>query len=159
MELNTIAGLPAHPLVVHGAVVLVPVAVAGFLAIGWRAPWSRRYGLLVLGLSVAGWGLAFLAAQSGEPLEEHVRSVAAAGSQPRPRFGEHPELGDTTALLSFVFAACVAAVFALERWAPAIHASRLVRSGAYVVTAAVGIVALVWMVRAGHTGAQLVWGK
>ena len=159
MELNSVFGLPAHPLVVHGAVVLVPLAVLGFLAAGWRPAWWQRYGLLVLGLSIVGWALAFLASQSGEPLEEHVRNVAAAAGQPRPRFGDHPEMGDTAALLSFFFAIGVAATYALDRWVPQARSSSWVPRLAYAATAVAGVVALLWMIRAGHSGAELVWGK
>ncbi len=159
MELNTLFGLPAHPLLVHGAVVLVPAAVLGFLATGLRPTWWQRYGLVVLALSIAGWVLAFFATQTGEPLEEHVRSVAAAAGQPRPSFGEHPELGDITALLSFFFAAAVAGVFALERWMPQARTSPWILRGAYTVASVLGVLALVWMVRTGHTGAQLVWAE
>lgn len=158
VELGSIVGLPAHPLLVHGAVVLVPLAILGFIAVGWHDGWRRRYLLPVLALAVGGWALAFLATQSGEPMEEHVRSAAAAAGQPRPRFGEHPDLGNTAAILSFVFALAVAGVFALERWVPSFHASRRSMLGAYAVSAVIGLVALIWMVRAGHTGAKLVWG-
>ena len=158
MELDSIVGLPAHPLLVHGAVVLVPLAVIGFIAVGWRDSWRQRYVLPLAVMAVAGWALAFLATQSGEPMEEHVRQFASAAGEPRPRFGEHPELGDTAALLSFGFAIAVSGVFALERWVPSARSSRKAMAGAYVVTTVIGLVALLWMVRAGHTGAELVWG-
>lgn len=158
LELKSIVGLPAHPLLVHGAVVLVPLAIVGFIATGWKDAWRKRYLLPLVALAVAGWALAFLATQSGEPMEEQVRSVAAAAGQPRPRFGEHPDLGNTAALLSFVFAVAVAGVFALERWVPSFRASKWSVMGAYAVSAVIGLVALLWMVRAGHTGAKLVWG-
>lgn len=158
MELESLAGLPAHPLLVHGAVVLVPLAILGFIAVGWRDAWRERYLLPVLLVAGAGWLLAFLASQSGEPMEEHVRSLAVAAGEPRPRFGEHPDLGNTAAVLSFAFMLAVGGVFALGQWAPAARSSRRAMLGAYAVSTLIGVVALVWMVRAGHSGAKLAWG-
>lgn len=158
LELESIAGLPAHPLLVHGAVVLVPLAVLGFIAVGWRDAWRQRYLLPVVLVAVAGWALAFLATQSGEPMEEHVRSLAAAAGEPRPRFGEHPDLGETAGILSFLFMLSVGGVFALGQWVPAAKSSRRVMLGAYAVGTLVGLAALFWMIRAGHTGAKLAWG-
>ncbi|MGE0133706.1 MAG: DUF2231 domain-containing protein [Dehalococcoidia bacterium] len=158
LELESIAGLPAHPLLVHGSVVLVPLAVIGFIAVGWRGAWRERYLLPVMLVAVAGWALAFLATQSGEPMEEHVRRVAAVAGEARPRFGEHPDLGNTAAILSFVFALAVGGMYAIERRLPSVKTSKSMVTAAYAVTAFIGLVALVWMVRAGHTGAELAWG-
>ncbi len=158
MELESIAGLPVHPLVVHGAVVLVPLAVIGFIVSGWKESWRARYLLPVVLVAAAGWAFAFLASQSGEPMEEHVRSLAAAAGEPRPRFGEHPDLGETAALLSFAFMLAAGGVFALGQWVPAAKSSRRVMLAAYGAATLVGLVTLLWMVRAGHTGAELAWG-
>lgn len=159
MELESLAGLPAHPLLVHGAVVLVPLAILGFIAVGWRDAWRDRYLLPVVLVAIAGWALAFLATQSGEPMEDHVRQLATAAGQPRPRFGEHPELGNTAALLSFVFMLAVGGVFALGQWVPSAKSSKRAMLGAYAVSTVIGIVALAWMIQAGHTGAKLAWSK
>lgn len=158
LEIDSLAGLPAHPLLVHAAVVLVPLAVVGFLGTGWRGRWRERYGLPVALLAVAGWAFAFLATQSGEPLEHHVRAAAEAAGQPRPRFGEHPELGETAAILAFLFAIGTAGLYAAERWVSVARDSRWALLGAYAVVGGVGLIALAWMVQAGHTGAELVWG-
>lgn len=159
LGLNSLFGLPAHPLLVHGAVVLVPLAVIGFVGTGWRPIWRQQWGPVILVLAATGWAFAFLATRSGDPLEEHVRNVAAAAGRPRPRFGDHPELGNTAALLSFFFAAAVGLWFALDRWVPLARRSRFVATGSYVGVTAVGLLALGWILQAGHTGAQLVWGK
>ncbi|MCB9482719.1 MAG: hypothetical protein H6675_01805 [Dehalococcoidia bacterium] len=54
MEISSIAGLPAHPLVVHGAVVLVPLAAVALIAIGWRKDWRKHYSLPVALIAWAG---------------------------------------------------------------------------------------------------------
>lgn len=159
MELDSLFGLPAHPLIVHEAVVLVPIAVLSFVLTGWRAVWRKQFGLIIASAAVLGWLFAFLASQTGEPLQEHVRKVAAAAGQPRPRFGEHPELGNTAAFLSFVSAVAMVGFYASERWLPTRFRSRWLTPSLYAGAALLGLVTLLWIVRAGHSGAQLAWGK
>ena len=78
-----IAGLPLHPLVVHLAVVLVPGAAIAFIATMWHPAWRRAYLWLVVLAAVGGAVGAFVAAQSGEMLEDAIRRSVAT----RPRFG------------------------------------------------------------------------
>lgn len=156
LEIDSLAGLPAHPLFVHAAVALVPLAVVGFLGTGWRGRWRERYGLTVVLLAVAGWAFALLAAQGGEPLEHHLRGAAQAAGEPRPRFGEHPEHGETAATLALLFAAGTAGLYGAERWVSVIRTRRWTVRAGYAVVGLIGLVALAGMVPAGHTGADLL---
>jgi uncharacterized membrane protein len=63
-----LGGLPLHPLVVHFAVVLVPVAALGLILLVLFRGWADRYGWLALLVLAVGTGAAFLARQSGEDL-------------------------------------------------------------------------------------------
>lgn len=119
---------------------------------------GSRCGLPTVALAVVGWAFAFLAVQSGEPLEHHVRDLAQAAGQPRPQFGDHPELGEMTGWLSLLFALGVAVFFSLQRWLPGRLERKPLAVGLYVVTCVIGFLALFWMLRAGHSGADLVWG-
>ena len=70
--LDTVAGLPVHPLVVHLAIVLLPLSVLGVVASIYLPPVSKRYlSLSALG-TLLGTGATFLAKQSGEALAERV---------------------------------------------------------------------------------------
>jgi hypothetical protein len=40
---DKVYGLPAHPLLVHAAVVLVPLAAVALVTTGWRETWRRAY--------------------------------------------------------------------------------------------------------------------
>jgi len=99
LEISTLAGLPAHALLVHAAVVLVPLAAIALAAMCWRPAWRKAYSLPVALLAVAGAVAAYLARLSGEPIQDAVKR-AAQSEGVRARFGEHPEQGDT----AFVFA-------------------------------------------------------
>jgi hypothetical protein len=162
--LTDLFGLPAHALLVHAAVVLVPLAALGVALIGWRASWRRSYLLPLALLAVTAAGFAFLAKESGEPLQASVRSAARAAGARRPSFGEHPQQGDAAmiwaALLAFGAVGLLAVDWwsrrimiparlpALPRWAP---------GAAYVVVLIPAVIAVFAMIAAGHSGAQLVW--
>src|SRR6476469_10735060 len=70
--LDTIFGLPVHPLIVHATTVVVPAgAVAVLLAALW--PRFRRWaGWMPLALALAAVVLTPLSTESGEALERHV---------------------------------------------------------------------------------------
>jgi len=159
--IEKIAGLPVHALVVHFAVVLVPLAAIALLATGWKAEWRKRYALAIALIAIAGAAAAYVAAQTGQELEHTVRqSAAAAGA--RASFGEHPGQGDNAEVASIFFAVAATAFFGLEqagdrldalggevmRWRPA---------ATYVAGSVFAVVALTMMVIAGHSGAALVW--
>jgi uncharacterized membrane protein len=69
MEVSKLFGLPAHPLIVHIPVVLLPIAVLGAILIVVSPAWRARIGWLVV--VAAGVSLLFvqLAIGSGEVLQ------------------------------------------------------------------------------------------
>jgi uncharacterized membrane protein len=93
---DTFNGLPVHPLVVHGVVVLLPLAILGTIAIALRPRWRTRYGFLVVAAAVVATILIPVSTSSGESLEERVGDP-----------GEHAELGEQ--LLWFAIALLIAA--------------------------------------------------
>jgi hypothetical protein len=161
--LDSLFGLPAHPLVVHAAVVLIPLAAIGVCAIAFWPAARRRIGWIVLGLAFVGMVSGFLAKESGEGLEETVKETKAVQ--------EHAEMGDSGLIaggLVFLGAAGVMAVDVLEK-------RRASQSGAATGAAAgagsmktigvvVGVVAVLFsvvgaarIVQIGHSGAKATW--
>ena len=69
---DTIFGLPVHPLIVHGVVVLLPLAALGVIAISLVPSWRRRYGVLVVLLAAAATAAVPVATRSGRELAERV---------------------------------------------------------------------------------------
>jgi uncharacterized membrane protein len=65
-------GLPLHPLVVHGAIVLVPLSAVLTIVIAISADRRRRWGLLTWLLTTAAVGATVMAKLSGERLEESL---------------------------------------------------------------------------------------
>lgn len=68
----TVLGLPMHPLVVHSAVVLLPLSAFSLIAAFLVPWWRRRYaGLSLAGLTIA-LGVTFVAKESGEWLGHQI---------------------------------------------------------------------------------------
>jgi hypothetical protein len=148
---DTINGIPLHPLVVHGVVVLLPLAILGTIAIALRPAWRRSFGLLVIAITVIGTILVPVATKSGEKFEKHV-------GEP----GKHSELGDQ--LIWFVLPLLVLAIalVVLDRRAVANPGGGGVHgSGAVNVVAALAVLAAVaagyQVYRVGDSGARAAW--
>ena len=153
-----IAGLPLHPLVVHAAVVLIPLtallAIAFAVLPHWR--WLLRWP--TAGLSVLVVGLGFLATSSGESLEPISPAVERAVQ-------EHSERGDLLAWMLVGFAVLVLlGAWALSgttalasgkgAWQSRLPALERVLPAVLVLAA---VVVLVQVVLVGDSGARAVW--
>jgi len=67
-----ILGLPAHPLIIHAPVILVPLLIA--VAVGYAIvpPWRRAFGWAVVLLAFAAPGPVLLARLSGEAFQARL---------------------------------------------------------------------------------------
>jgi hypothetical protein len=165
-DLITVDGIPAHPLLVHAVVVLLPLAAIGGLIIAARAAWRRRFGLAVLALTAVGVGTVPLATRTGKQLQ----AVLPAN----PAVQEHAALGD--GLLPFALAFGVAVLLlviagrladrergaanSVARGTGAVTVTRTWRRIAIVAAALVaftGVATTVQIVRIGHSGSVAVW--
>ena len=75
LALTSIDGLPAHVLLVHIPVVLIPLGAAGAVAMLWP-PVRRAIGWWVAGLLVIAGIATQLAIESGKSLREYVHRTA-----------------------------------------------------------------------------------
>ena len=157
-----VAGVPAHPLLVHAVVVLLPLAALGAVAVAVRPAWSRPYGPLVAAAALGGAVSATLARTTGLQLE------GAIGVTPEfaPVVDAHEQLGTWVLWVSWPFAAlAVATVVLAFRTTRAegggggtATATRTTTRVVGAVTAVVGVAVVVLVVLAGHSGAAAVWG-
>ena len=138
---DTIAGLPVHPLVVHFAVVLLPLATVGvILTILIPKLRSRYLGLSLLGVFI-GTGATFVAKQSGEALSARIGLPA-----------RHADLGTKLFIASALF------LLLTLLWSQLNRKKSLERTNLLgVATILVGLSVLGLSVITGHTGAEAVW--
>ena len=144
--LDTIGGIPVHALVVHAAVVLVPLAALGASLMAVRSSFSRRFGTLVVLVAFVAAGACVVAKESGEQLARRVGS-------PQP----HVDLGDVMPLVAGVLFLLVLVFWLFDRGIPANKPRPmwLVLLAIVLVIASVG--ALYWTFRVGDSGAKAVW--
>lgn len=146
MEIEKLAGLPAHPLFVHLPVVVVPLAASGALILAVFPRFIAKWGWWVVGAAGVGALGAILAAGSGEALEESVRETDA--------IERHAELGEMARNVSLVLFVVVLALMVARK---VLAAGRFRTVAASIVVAAVSVGAVVTIANAGHTGAESVW--
>lgn len=150
--LESIGELPSHPLFVHAPVAFMPLLAIFALVLVVRPAWRQKVGLALPVIS-AGLALAtYLAKESGEELKDLLGDFA-------PNTDKHESLANT-ALVLILLLLLVSVVMVI--------ADRRLRSGgpAWLSQAAMALVGLsavfaglatIWMFRAGHEGARLVW--
>lgn len=137
-------GLPLHPLVVHAAVVLVPLAALGTLLVVASATLRERYGWLVAIVAAAGAGAAITAKLTGEALAAELGvGDLVATHRSFGRLVPYPAV----ALALSVPGALLARTRSRGWWV------------AVGVSVAAALAALVLVVLTGHSGAVAVWGS
>ena len=149
--MESINGLPAHPLFVHAPVVLMPLATIVTLVLAFRPTWRRRVGFALPAVAVVILALTQLAISSGNAFDEIVGT--------RVNTDDHESLALMTRnfIAVFVVASLLLALF--DRW----HAkggSGAAGSGVLLlvaVTTISSLLATTWMIRTGDEGARLVW--
>jgi hypothetical protein len=159
---NELFGLPAHPLVVHAAVVLVPLAAIGVLLIAFWPAARARLGVAVVVIAALGTLFAYLAVGSGGYLEDQVTETE--------QVEEHAKLGDSglasaVAVLLGAVAVTGFGVYEKRRSVPDVGDGTRSNRMALSLRTGVGVVAVVLVslgtlqiARIGHSGAKATWG-
>ncbi|MCS3779705.1 DUF2231 domain-containing protein [Tsukamurella ocularis] len=157
--LTEIAGIPSHPLLVHAAVVLLPLAALALIVAAWWPAARARLGVGLPVFAVVAAMACYLAKESGEKLEQRPSMEGM-----REQIAGHSAQGTATFLWSL--ALLVVAVLVWAGSSPAVAArvsaatvlSGRVGSVALGVLSTVATVACLWgVIAAGHSGATMVW--
>ncbi len=148
--LDLFRGLPVHALVVHGVVVLVPLASLGLIAIAVRPSWRHAYSPVVALLATAGLVMVPVAVASGN----NLRARLHAGGVVARQISAHQAQGYRVLLLAALLWLASVALLVLTR--------RGVRGRAVTVVAVLSVVvalaATAQVAYAGHLGSTAVWG-
>ncbi len=155
LALTSFDGLPAHTLLVHIPVVLIPLGALGAVLMMW--PRLRSViGWWVCGLLVVAGIATQLAISSGQSLVEYVRESALVR--------EHTRIGENIRpwlLLMFLALVGVMLVDRAIRRRPEPPTSRDPLRIAGLVLSALAIVfsamSVYWVYRIGHSGSKAVW--
>jgi len=142
-----LAGLPLHPLLVHSAVVLVPLVAIGALVMSYLPSFSRRHGKLILILALVAQGSVFLAKLSGEAFSEILNKDVE----------KHAELGEIAPFVTIPMVALIYLRWRMDR-AGSSTGSVAIRRLTSVALVIASLTSLVMIFLVGHSGASSVWG-
>jgi cytochrome b involved in lipid metabolism len=145
--MDLITGLPVHPLVIHGVVVLVPLAAFGALLVIFIPKFRVTYSPLVLIAVALSTVTAFIATQSGEALSERVGLPKS-----------HSTHGERLSYLVLAFAILFTIWFVLERtnWIKGAVVNPL-NTILKIAIPIIAVLSLVLTILAGHSGAEASW--
>lgn len=153
--LNQINGLPAHVLLIHVVVVLIPLAaLLAILGVVWPRV-RRRLGIITPLTALTGLIFVPLTTSAGEWLRDRVPSSDLVR--------RHAQLGDGLLLWAALLFALAAGVWLLDVSAtrgwqlPAALLSRATRTISTALLVVVAVVAVVQVYRIGDSGAKVAW--
>ncbi len=147
--MSTFSGLPAHPLLVHFLVVLVPLtAILAILCALWPAARQRLVWLVTV-LAAVTLVLAPITTESGEWLYERTPDS--------PFLDTHEHLGETMIYVALALAVAVGLLVFLHLRARRDKASTALTALIAAVVVVVGVGATVQVFRIGESGARSVW--
>jgi hypothetical protein len=157
-------GLPAHPLIIHVPVVLIPLSIIGALACVYRPAWFTRYGILLCCIAILAMSSIFLAMQAGSALQGllHLQGQAAH------LISEHSQAANILAFVFIAFTAILILTFSATRISGEMGPTglaivdRTLSSRSTLVTLRVLLVVLALVsafcaFRVGDLGAKAVW--
>jgi hypothetical protein len=164
VEIHRAFGLPAHPLILHVPVVLVPILGLTLLVAAIRPPFFERYALAIGALTVVTLAATILTVGAGEAFRS---DRPMEGGNEAQRLHEHAESGETLRLVMIGLAAVVLIAVLLSQsrsgsrlgFLSGLAGSSGIRPalrGLFVVGAAA---AIFFVIRTGHLGAQLTWER
>ncbi|GII88083.1 hypothetical protein Ssi03_60730 [Sphaerisporangium siamense] len=148
-----VLGLPAHPLIVHTAVIFIPLLAVGSVVYGVVPRWRPALGWAVAALGVAAPLTAFAARQSGEAFQERLFSGGAPEGAMAQRIQEHESFA-LPLLLTSIGLGAVALLLVYS----AARLGKTATTVLSVLTVPLALAAGFYVLRAGHTGATAVWG-
>ncbi len=152
---DQINGLPVHVLVVHAAVVFVPLLALGAIVYGLVPRWRTRVGWAVVLLAVVA-PLASLAAKlSGEELQNRLLAQGVSG-RGAEIINDHAGYGDLT--FWFALALGVVSLVLVVLTSRGRSLPRAADLGLAVVSVVLAAISGYYVFQTGDSGATAVWG-
>jgi uncharacterized membrane protein len=157
-------GLPAHPLIIHVPVVLIPLSILGSLACVWRPAWFGRYGILLCSMAIVAMSSIFLAMQAGSAL----RGLLNLQGRAAQLISQHSQAANILAILFIAFTAILILTFSATRIsgemgptgltiADQTLGSRSTLTALRVLLVVLALACAFWVFRVGDLGAKAVW--
>ncbi len=139
--LYSIVGLPVHPLVVHFAVVILPLSTIALIAIIYTPKIKVKYSFIAAAGIVLGSAAVLVAKQSGEALAEKIGTPVV-----------HADYGSLLTIAAFIFMVLTIIWYQSAKGRKSRTATLLSH-----ITALAGVAVLILTFLTGHSGAEAVW--
>ncbi|MFI5493057.1 DUF2231 domain-containing protein [Actinoplanes sp. NPDC051859] len=154
---DQINGLPVHALVIHAAVVFVPLLAVAAVVYAFVPRWRAKVGWATILLAVAAPVTAFVAKQSGAELHDRLVANGMSGP-PLTKIEEHAGFGTMTFYFSLALAVATLILVFLTLRPAERSLPRVADLLLGVVMLALAAVSGYYVFKTGDTGAQAVWG-
>jgi uncharacterized membrane protein len=162
-----VLGLPAHPLLVHAAVVFVPLLVVGALVYALVPLWRVRVRWAVTLLALVGPLCATFAKLSGDAFRSRLLGRGASGPI-LDKITQHKSYGDATMWSAIALGAVVLVLVYLTSGRRPLDRDRRQDGGEsrpamllygllIVITAGLALVNAFYVFKTGDSGARMVW--
>lgn len=158
IKIESITGIPAHPLLLHTAVIFIPTLALATLVFAARPDWRKRYGIA--------WGLGAMLTFLATSLTVNAGGAweDTLDARDKAAIHEHAELGDTLHNVLLVLILLILFQVAVDRGIPQRIAGRFADARSALSLALAGLLAIaaiatgVLTVAVGHEGAKVVFG-
>jgi glucan phosphoethanolaminetransferase (alkaline phosphatase superfamily) len=170
MVFEEIGGLPLHPLVIHAAVVFVPLLAIGSVAYAVLPGLRRLLWWAVALLALAGAGSTILARFSGVAFRQRLLRKHLLTPEFTPKVDAHQHYGTVTMWVTIALAVVsLVLIWAVPRRRAAGAAGgggasnrgggAAIRVIFAVVVIGLAVASLYYVYRTGDSGARMVWGS
>jgi hypothetical protein len=154
---DQISGLPVHVLVIHAAVVFVPLLALGAIVYAVVPRWRSQIGWAVILLAIVTPIVTFVSMQSGKKLYDRLISNGLKGTG-KQMLDDHMGFGTLTFWFTLALGV-VALVMTVLTIRKARSLPRLAELGLAVITVALAAISGYYVFRTGDSGAHVVWGQ
>jgi uncharacterized membrane protein len=153
---DQIGGLPVHVLVIHFAVVFVPLLALGAIVYAVVPRWRPRIGWAVFALAIIGPICTFVSKESGEKLYNRLVAQGLKG-RGKEILDDHMGFGGRTFwfTLALGIVTLIMVVLTLRKSG---SLPRVAEMGLAVIMVALAVISGYYVFRTGDSGAHVVWG-
>ena len=154
VEIHTAFGLPAHPLLIHMPVIFIPILGLAAIALALSPRLADRFLLPVAAFSVVTMAATLLAVGAGEAFQEdRAKDRPGGGAVLDPTLADHKDAGEALRFTMIVL------TFVLVAWLFSRRRPDAVKVGLRVLAVLLAATAVFFVIRTGHLGAKLAWGR